>query len=99
MFNDTELLYKLKQPIFLNCPSIADLKELRDRKVTIAFGREFQVLTTLFTKKLSLTVAQKQKLFLIRELNDSLRKFRLFLRTFAAGPDLSMFFLRFSGFT
>ena len=50
--------------------------------MTIAFGREFQVLTTLFTKKLSLTVAQEQKLFLIRELKDSLCKFRLELSIF-----------------
>ena len=61
--------------------------------MTTALGRKLQVLTTLFTKKLSLTVAQVQKLFLIRELNDYIRKFRLFPLTFAAGPDISRFFL------
>ena len=71
----------------------------RDRSYLILFGREFQVWTTLFTKKLSLIVAQEYKLFLTLELNDSLCMLRLFPRTFNASPDISTFFLRFSGFT
>ena len=72
----------------MKCSSIDDLKEFRDGEVTILFGREFQVSHTLFTKKLSLIVAQEQKLFLTLELNDSLRMLRLFPRTLNAGPDI-----------
>ena len=49
------------------------------------------------TKKLSLVVAQEQKLFLTLELNDSLRMLRLFPRKLNVGPDT--FFLRYSGLT
>ena len=49
-------------------------------------------------KKLSLIVVQELKLFLTLELNDSFRMLRLFPRTLYAGPDISKFFLRFSGF-
>ena len=73
-----------------------NFKEFRGEEVIIAFRREFEVKTNLFAKKLSLTVAQEQKLFLFRELNDSLRKFRLFPRTFAAGPDITRVMYRFS---
>ena len=78
---------------------IVDLNKLGDGEVTILFGREFQVWTTLITKKFYLTVAQEQKLFLIRELKDSLGILRLFPRTLAAGPEVSNFFFIFSGFT
>ena len=63
------------------------------------FGREFQVWTTLFRKKLSLIVAQEQKLLLTLELKDSLRILRLFPRRLTFGPDISTYFLRLSRFT
>ena len=63
-----------------------------DEEVTIVLGKEFQVCTTIFTKKLSLIVAQEQKLFLTLELNDSLRILRLFPRTLTTGADISTFF-------
>ena len=43
-----------------------------------------------------ITVALQQKLFLIREINDYLRKVQTVYRVnFAAGPEISTFFLRF----
>ena len=98
-YRNTKLIQKLQQPNLLKCSSIDVLKEFRDGEVTILFGKEFQVWITLFKKKLSLIVAHEQKLFLFLELIDSLRILRLFPRINSAGPDISKFFLRSSGFT
>ena len=53
----------------------------------------------LFLFKLSLIVAQEEKRFLIFEPKDSLRMVRIFPRKLAAGPEISTYFIIFSGFT
>ena len=97
MFNDAKFLGSYSSQIFRNVRQLTTSRKFRDGEVTL-FGREFQVLTSLFTKKLSRIVAQEQKLFLTYELNDSLRMLILFPRTLDFGPDISTFFPRFSGF-
>ena len=55
----------------------------------------------VFTKKLSRSVAQEQKLFLVTksELKDSLRMLRLFPHALSVDPDISTFFFIFSACT
>ena len=69
MCYNTKLLYKLKQSNLLKFLSNDDLKVFRDGEVTVLFGIEFHVWTTVFKIKMYLIFAHEQKLFLILELN------------------------------
>ena len=91
------LIYFRSYSRLLKFSSIDDLKEFKDGEVTILFGKELPVWTTLFKKKLSLINAHEKKIFLTLELEDSLRILRLLPRTLYAGPNIYTFIHRSGG--
>ena len=87
------------QTNLLDFPSIADLNEFKDGEEKILFGSDhlnlefqFQVITTIHEESVSI-VAQEKKLFLILEIKDSLRIFRLLSGTLTDGLKIFTFFL------
>ena len=65
--------FRTEAAIFFIVPIKSSLNELRDEEVTTSSGRLFHFGTTLFKKKLCLTVTDWEQSFLSLDLKDSLR--------------------------